>query len=74
MDMRRAFNLREGATRKDDTLPQRFMTESVTVQRALRPPIGRVELDTLVTQYYEARGWDPKEGRISEERLVELTA
>ena len=74
MDMRKAFNLREGATRKDDTLPRRFLTESVVVLGEHRPPIGKAELDTMVTQYYEARGWDPKEGFISAERLKELLA
>jgi aldehyde:ferredoxin oxidoreductase len=50
------------------------MTESVAVRGELRPPVGQAELDSLVTQYYEARGWDSKEGRISTERLDELLA
>lgn len=74
MDMRKAFNLREGASRKDDTLPRRFMTEAVNVRGKQRPPFGQTDLDALVTEYYEARGWDPKEGRVCVRRLDDLLA
>lgn len=72
-DMRKAFNTREGATRKDDCIPKRFLTESVKVGEDVRPPLDEEYVNGLLTEYYEERGWDPKEGTISPEKLVELT-
>ncbi|MFC1944459.1 aldehyde ferredoxin oxidoreductase family protein [Chloroflexota bacterium] len=71
-DMRKAFNIREGATRKDDVMPNRFLTESIQVGEAVRPPHSREYLDELVTEYYEERGWDPKSGNLKADRLAEL--
>jgi len=73
-DMRKAFNIREGATRKDDRMPKRFLTEGVKVGESLRPPLNTAYVDGLITDYYEERGWDPKEGTISRERMMELGA
>lgn len=72
IDMRRAFNIREGAARKDDTIPQRFMTESVKVQGETRSPFESEDLDAEVEGYYMARGWDLPEGTVSNKRLAEL--
>ena len=74
LDLRKAFNLREGGSRKDDTMPRRFLTEPVKVRGQMHPPYDGQKLDEIVTEYYEARGWDPREGTISPERLTELTA
>ena len=74
LDLRKAFNLREGGSRKDDTMPRRFLTEPVKVRGQMRPPYDGQKLDEIVTEYYEARGWDPKDGILSPERLAELTA
>ncbi|MFC2000657.1 aldehyde ferredoxin oxidoreductase C-terminal domain-containing protein, partial [Chloroflexota bacterium] len=72
IDLRKAFNIREGASKKDDTMPLRFMTEPLKVRDGTRPPYDRRKLDQLVTGYYEARGWDPEKGTLSAERLAEL--
>lgn len=64
----RLFNLREGLTRADDRLPERFMTE------ALREgPIAglTVPMDELIDEYYLCRGWD-KDGKPIESKLAEL--
>ena len=71
-DMRKAFNIREGATRKDDRMPKRFLTEGVKIGDGMRPPLDEGYVNGLITEYYEERGWDPKEGTIKPERLVEL--
>ena len=51
----RAFNLREGMTRKDDCLPSRFHKEAL-------PESGKVitedELNRLMKDYYRLRGWE----------------
>jgi aldehyde:ferredoxin oxidoreductase len=59
INLERAFNIREGLTRKDDNLPERFLKESL--------PDGvskgqLVDLDLMLDEYYEARGWDKNRG------------
>ena len=57
-DIRR-FNLQEGLTPDDDRLPMRFHTEAL-------PETGKViteeQMDQMLREYYEARGWD-EQGR-----------
>ncbi|MDY6878621.1 MAG: aldehyde ferredoxin oxidoreductase family protein [Thermodesulfobacteriota bacterium] len=54
----RHFNIREGLTRKDDTLPMRFHKEELKTGHV----ITEKELAYMVDDYYRLRGWD-KEGR-----------
>ncbi len=55
-NLERCFNIREGFTRKDDTLPKRMFTEplkgGVRDGEVIRKP------DTIIDEYYDARGWD----------------
>lgn len=53
----RLFNLREGITRADDTLPPRLMQEPINDGRDL---ITREELEEMLSEYYLLRGWDEK--------------
>jgi aldehyde:ferredoxin oxidoreductase len=39
----------------------------------MRPPYEKQKLDQMVTEYYEARGWDRDKGTLSPQRLAELT-
>ena len=60
MTMMRVFNIREGFTRKDDTLPDRFFTSP------REGPLKGVKIDPAAFQkaqesYYQMMGWD-KEG------------
>ena len=61
LDLTRAFNAREGLTRKDDILPKRFMEPLVDGMFAGKP-ITQEMLDTLLNNYYKLRGWDDKTG------------
>ena len=72
IDLKKAFNLREGASRQDDTMPKRFLAEPVQFRGQMSPPFDAGHLDKLVTDYYAARGWDLQEGTLSQERLAEL--
>jgi aldehyde:ferredoxin oxidoreductase len=69
--MARVFNLREGFGRKDDTLPDRLLEplESGPLQGK---GIDRQEFEEALTQFYEAMGWDPKEGVPTRGKLAEL--
>jgi len=54
-NLTRLFNLREGVTRADDSLPERLLKEPINEQKNL---ITREELDALLNDYYLLRGWD----------------
>ncbi len=53
-DGTRTFNIREGLTRDDDTLPRRFFEEPIEEGKIMR----REDFDRLLQEYYELRGWD----------------
>jgi aldehyde:ferredoxin oxidoreductase len=67
-NLERMFNLEAGFTKEDDTLPPRLLEEALTSG----PAKGKVaELDKMLGEYYELRGWD-KDGIPMEEKLNEL--
>ena len=71
-NLAKAFNVREGFTRADDTLPERLMTEPLQAGASRGHMISREDLDTMLDEYYEFRGWDVKTGRPTRAKLVDL--
>jgi aldehyde:ferredoxin oxidoreductase len=67
----RLFNIREGFSRKDDTFPKRIMTEAIKAGASKGQLISQADLDTMLDEYYTARGWD-KNGNPTEAKLKEL--
>jgi aldehyde:ferredoxin oxidoreductase len=67
-NIEKLFNLREGLTRKDDTLPPRLLNESFKVGHSKGIV---VKLDQLLDKYYKTRGWS-NEGVPTPEKLKEL--
>ena len=70
-NLKKAFNIREGWTRKDDTLPQRVFAETLPTGVAAGVGLSRDDLDMMVDGYYRARGWN-EDGTIPDEKLREL--
>jgi aldehyde:ferredoxin oxidoreductase len=68
---KRAFNLREGATRADDWLPERFLTEELTVASGRTATLTPARLRAMIDDYYAARGLDA-DGRVRAEDLEDL--
>lgn len=67
-NLERLYNLREGLSAKDDTLPERFLKEPMPEG----PSKGRVNmLSKMLPSYYTFREWDSK-GVPTEEKLREL--
>ncbi|MGE5508367.1 MAG: aldehyde ferredoxin oxidoreductase family protein [Chitinophagales bacterium] len=67
----KAFNAALGLTRKDDTLPRRFLTEPLPADSG--PSAGSVvELDPMLDEYYAARGWDVASGLPTARKLADL--
>jgi aldehyde:ferredoxin oxidoreductase len=58
MNVERAFNLREGFRRRDDTLPERLLTEPVADGPSAGMRLTRQDLDFMLDEYYMHRGWD----------------
>ena len=69
-NMTRVFNLREGFTRKDDSLPERFF-EPFEKGKLEGKHITRDQFEAALDDYYDMMGWD-KEGKPRKEKLREL--
>ena len=69
-NLARVFNVREGVTRADDTLPPRLLEEPLPEG----PAAGKVNenLPAMLDKYYELRGWDKATGKPTPEKLKEL--
>lgn len=66
--LKRAFNIRMGVARKDDTLPRRILEEPTPDGGAA----GKVNrLPEMLDDYYKARGWN-EEGIPTNEKLSSL--
>jgi aldehyde:ferredoxin oxidoreductase len=71
VNLERLFIAREGITRKDDTLPRRFLKEPLP--EGSGPSTGAVlELEPMLDEYYRARGWDVETGLPTQEKLEQL--
>ena len=70
-NMKKLFNVREGWTRADDTLPQRVLQEALPDGVAAGASISANDLNMMVSAYYEARGWTA-DGNIPDAKLAEL--
>jgi aldehyde:ferredoxin oxidoreductase len=65
--LERAFNIKQGITRKHDRLPQRPSTKGTEE--------GKKELqahEQMLTEYYKLRGWNVETGIPTRERLEQL--
>lgn len=71
-NLARAFNVREGFTRDDDTLPERLMTEPLKAGASKGHVFSKEDLKLMLDEYYAARGWDIDSGIPSEKKLAEL--
>jgi aldehyde:ferredoxin oxidoreductase len=71
-NLAKAFNVQEGFTRADDTLPERLMTEPLKAGGSKGQVISREDLDTMLDEYYSLRGWDVKTGMPTREKLTDL--
>ena len=69
-NMRMAFNLREGISCADWKMPGRMIGDPPLAAG----PLQGVTIDakTMVSEYCETMGWDPRTGRPSREKLREL--
>lgn len=71
-NMARIFNMREGLTQKDDTLPERLF-EPLENGSLAGKTIPREEFEKAIIDLYRLKGWDPLTGQPTIEKLKELS-
>ncbi len=68
---KRLFNLREGWTREEDWLPERFLSEPVALGSGRQATLSAERLESMISSYYRGRGLEPT-GLPRTETLSEL--
>jgi len=71
VNLKKAFNIREGWTMADDWLPPRVLEDPLPSGPGKGVRVTPEELRMLIQDYYAARGWTP-EGLIPKSKLVAL--
>ncbi len=71
VNLKKAFNIREGWTMADDWLPPRVLEDPLPSGPGKGVRVTPEELRMLIQDYYAARGWTP-EGLIPKSKLIAL--
>jgi aldehyde:ferredoxin oxidoreductase len=56
--LERAFDVRRGKRRKDDTLPKRLFETAIPGGRFKGERLDRAKFEKMMDEYYALRGWD----------------
>jgi aldehyde:ferredoxin oxidoreductase len=67
----RAFNVREGISRKDDMLPERFFEEPLPEGPSKGMVVNKEKFMAMLDEYYDLMGWD-RNGIPTKAKLIEL--
>ncbi|MBI5789577.1 MAG: aldehyde ferredoxin oxidoreductase family protein [Candidatus Schekmanbacteria bacterium] len=70
--LERLYLQREGITRKDDTLPDRYFDEPMTIGQFKGERLERDSFNKMLTEYYLLHGWDVDSGVPKKETLTTL--
>ncbi len=68
---KKLYNIREGWTPAEDTLPPRFFQESLPTGVAAGAALPRQRLQAMIQAYYAERGWD-REGYVPQSLIERL--
>ena len=71
-NLERMFDVRQGVSRKDDSLPKKFFEEPLKKGKFEGEVLDRDKFEGMKDEYYELRGWDKKTGIPTREKLEEL--
>jgi Aldehyde:ferredoxin oxidoreductase len=67
-NLTKIFNVKNGFTRKDETMPDRIFEEKLEIDEA---KLSKEEFEKMMDEYYEIRRWD-EDGVPKKEKLKEL--
>lgn len=70
--LEKLFNYREGFTRDDDVVPDRFFEEPLTVGKKKGSVLTRDQFKTMMDDFYTQRGWDLETSKPKTEKLQTL--
>ena len=70
-NLKKLFNIREGWTREDDTLPPRILQEKLPTGIVKGVGLTRDDLNMMIGDYYRARGWT-EDGLVPDGKMREL--
>jgi len=72
----KAFNVKEGFSRKDDYLPYRVMNDPIPAGVSKGSLVKKEEIESMLDEYYQARGWSiegiPTKAKLHELELDEI--
>jgi len=71
INLKKAYNIREGWARTDDNLPPRVMKDPIPDGTAKGSLVTQEELNLMLDDYYKVRGWT-KQGILPKQKLIEL--
>jgi aldehyde:ferredoxin oxidoreductase len=71
-NLEKLFNYREGFTRADDDIPDRFFEEPLTVGSRKGAVLTRDQFKTMMDEFYVKRGWDPETSEPGVDKLKSL--
>ena len=71
-NLMKAYIVREGLSRKDDDWPERFYHEPRMMGSRAGMTAPKEEINKLLDEYYELRGWSKTTGIPTIEKLTEL--
>jgi len=71
-NINRLFNVREGASRKDDMPPYRMLNDPLPVGNKVFPPLNEADVIKLLDEYYDESGWDKDTGKPTMRTLENL--
>jgi len=72
INLEKMFNYREGFRRIDDSLPERFFQEPLTVGPRKGAVLDKERFNNSLDEYYDERGWDLETSKPKETTLEEL--
>jgi len=70
-NLTRAFNAREGFTRKDDNLPERMEKEPLPSGKTKGKAVPRADFERMLSEYYKLWNWDDQ-GRPTKKTLDDV--
>jgi aldehyde:ferredoxin oxidoreductase len=71
VNAKKLYNVREGWTAAEDTLPKRFLSEGLPDGASTGARLPQERLQSMIQAYYAERGWDP-DGNVPERVVEEL--